>query len=56
LHWEELEDRGTKPQRWTVSSVPARLEQGGDPWARIGSGAVSLTRARKLLRQALQER
>lgn len=49
LHWEELEDRRTHPQRWTLESVPARLERGGDPWGQIAGGATTLTRARKLL-------
>jgi bifunctional non-homologous end joining protein LigD len=55
LHWEELEDRRTHPQRWNLKSVPARLERDGDPWARIDSDATTLTRARKLLVAALEE-
>jgi bifunctional non-homologous end joining protein LigD len=52
LHWAELEDRRTHPQRWTLRSVPTRLARDGDPWQDIATAAVSLTRARKLLTQA----
>lgn len=31
LHWDELTTR-TRPQRWTIRSVPRRLED-ADPWA-----------------------
>ena len=55
LRWEELEDRCTHPQRWTLASGPARLERDGDPWQGIADEAASLTRARKLLREALEE-
>jgi bifunctional non-homologous end joining protein LigD len=56
LHWEELEEATTHPRRWTLRTVPERLEQDGDPWRTISTGAKSLTRARKLLRDALEER
>jgi bifunctional non-homologous end joining protein LigD len=55
LHWEELEDRSTHPQRWTLESVPARLERDGAAWQRISRGANALTRARALLNDALEE-
>ena len=55
LYWEELEDSATTPRRFTLESVPQRLEAGEDPWRLIGSGARSLTRSRKLLREALEE-
>lgn len=55
LHWQELEDPHTHPQRWTLRSVPERLTRDGDPWQRIGGDARSLTGARKLLRAALKE-
>jgi bifunctional non-homologous end joining protein LigD len=55
LHWEELDDASTKPDRWTLASVPARLERDGDPWGEITRGAPTLTAARKRLDQALAE-
>lgn len=53
LHWEELEERRTHPQRWTLRTVPDRLKQDGDPWRELPKSAVTLTRARKLLDEAL---
>ena len=55
LFWEELEDAATGPRRWTLESVPRRLQREGDPWAQIGGAATSLTRARRLLDDALEE-
>jgi bifunctional non-homologous end joining protein LigD len=55
LFWEELEDKATHPRRWTVDSVPERLEADGDPWRSLERAAQNLTRARKLLSQALAE-
>jgi bifunctional non-homologous end joining protein LigD len=42
IHWEELEDRNLKPDRWTVRNAAARLESEGDPWKGM------MRRARKL--------
>jgi bifunctional non-homologous end joining protein LigD len=55
LHWAELDDTATRPDRWTLSSVPARLEHDGDPWREIARRRWTLTAARKRLRQALAE-
>jgi bifunctional non-homologous end joining protein LigD len=55
LYWQELEDSATTPRRFTLESVPARLDAGGDPWQRLGRAAKSLTRSRKLLREALAD-
>ncbi len=55
LHWEELEDRTTLPQRWTVESVPRRLERDGDPWHLLDKTARPLSGARRLLDHALEE-
>ncbi len=55
LHWEEMEDRRTHAQRFTVASVPERIERDGDPWREITRSAVSLTAARKRLGEALAE-
>jgi bifunctional non-homologous end joining protein LigD len=42
LAWEELEDPELHPRRWTLATVPERLEDGGDPWQGIGSAAAPL--------------
>jgi bifunctional non-homologous end joining protein LigD len=44
LAWEELEEPELHPRRWTLATVPERLEARGDPWADIGSAAASLPR------------
>ena len=42
LAWEELDDPELHPRRWTLASVPQRLSERGDPWARIGASAGTL--------------
>jgi bifunctional non-homologous end joining protein LigD len=42
IHWEELDDRRLKPDRWTVKTAGARLDSEGDPWKGM------MRRARKL--------
>lgn len=42
IHWEELNDRRLKPDRWTVENAGARLDSEGDPWKGM------MRRARKL--------
>lgn len=50
LHWEELDDRALKPDRWTIASMPARVKADGDAWHGIGGRARSIGPAlRKLL-------
>ena len=45
LRWEELDDRGLRPDAWTMRTVLERLEDlGGDPWAGIGDAARPLPR------------
>ena len=45
LRWEELEDRGLRPDGWTIRTVLGRLEElGGDPWAAIDTAARALPR------------
>jgi len=55
LYWDELDDRRTQPRRWTLRSVPERLESEGDPWCELARSASTLTHARRLLEQALGE-
>ncbi|MFI5099992.1 MAG: DNA polymerase domain-containing protein, partial [Actinomycetes bacterium] len=40
LHWDEV--RGCRPDRFTVSSVPARFAELGDPWAGMDGSSGSL--------------
>jgi bifunctional non-homologous end joining protein LigD len=56
IHWEELEDRRTTADRWTMASVPKRLERDGDPWKGIGRSAQTLSGARRRLDEAMAER
>jgi bifunctional non-homologous end joining protein LigD len=44
LAWDELEDPDLHPRRWTLASIPGRLEWRGDPWEAIGAAAASLPR------------
>jgi len=55
LHWDELEDQKTRADRWTISTVPARVERDGDPWKEIAAAGQSLTKARERLAEALTE-
>ena len=49
LHWEELDDRGLKPDRWTIASMPERLKD-GDAWHGISGRARAVSAALKKLR------
>jgi bifunctional non-homologous end joining protein LigD len=42
LHWEELDDPRLKPDRWTIATLPARLEAEGDAWHGIGGRARAI--------------
>jgi bifunctional non-homologous end joining protein LigD len=55
LHWEELSERSTRPDRWTVRTVPGRLEQGGDPWREMSRHLQTLGAATRRLEEALAE-
>jgi bifunctional non-homologous end joining protein LigD len=45
LRWEELEDPGLRPDRWTLRTVLRRLDElGGDPWDGISRAARALPR------------
>jgi bifunctional non-homologous end joining protein LigD len=55
LHLEELDDSRTRPDRWTLRTVPKRLEREGDPWQRIVRHSQTLTAARRRLEEALAE-
>jgi bifunctional non-homologous end joining protein LigD len=42
LAWEELEDPALRAQRWTLRTLPERLDAVGDPWAGISRHARAL--------------
>jgi bifunctional non-homologous end joining protein LigD len=42
LAWEELEQPALHPRRWTLRTIRARLDDGGDPWAQIARHARAL--------------
>jgi bifunctional non-homologous end joining protein LigD len=49
LAWEELDEPGFDPRRFTLRTVPARLVEGTDPWAGLVDGATALRAARERL-------
>lgn len=55
LHLEELSERSTRPDRWTVTTVLRRVRTDGDPWSAINSSTQRLSVARNALDAALQE-
>ena len=42
LEWDELRDPELQPRAWTLRTIPARLEERGDPWAGIARHARAL--------------
>ncbi len=44
IRWEELSDRALTPDRWTVKTIPARLDAEGDPWKGMSRHARALPR------------
>jgi bifunctional non-homologous end joining protein LigD len=55
LHWSELEDPRARADRWTLATVPGRIQRHGDPWRDMARTRQSLSRARQRLREALAE-
>ena len=43
LHWGELDDRGLRPDRWTIKTIGDRLD-GDDPWRDFRASARALPR------------
>jgi bifunctional non-homologous end joining protein LigD len=42
IHWDELDDRSLKPDRWTVRTAADRLDSDGDAWRGIAQSARRL--------------
>ena len=55
LHPDELADSDMRPDRWTLRTLPQRLEHDGDPWERIGGGGQTIGGARRRLQGAMEE-
>jgi bifunctional non-homologous end joining protein LigD len=49
LAWEELDEPGFSPRRYTLRTVPERLADGTDPWGDLGGRGASLRAARDRL-------
>jgi bifunctional non-homologous end joining protein LigD len=50
LSWDELSKTATRPDRWTLRSIPDRLERDGDPWRDIEASARALDEPWRRLR------
>jgi bifunctional non-homologous end joining protein LigD len=51
LDWDELAEASTRPDRWTLQTLPRRLEREADPWRDMPSAARPLGPAQRLLDQ-----
>jgi bifunctional non-homologous end joining protein LigD len=45
LRWDELGERGLRPDGWTIATIGARLDSAGDPWSGFRGAARSLRAA-----------
>jgi bifunctional non-homologous end joining protein LigD len=54
LAWDELSDRSLRPDRWTLRTVPRRLERDGDPWRDMDTATQSLGKARGRLQELMR--
>ena len=51
LSWDELDDSGLNPGKFTIKTVPGRISEGNDPWAGLARRGSGLTRAQERLRR-----
>ncbi len=49
LEWAELDDPGLGPRRWTLRTLPERLDELADPWKGLSRCRRSLTEAERRL-------
>jgi bifunctional non-homologous end joining protein LigD len=47
ITWDELDDPETRGDRWTIATVPARLDRVDDPWAGMRRRARSIEGKRR---------
>jgi len=45
VRWEELSERGLKPDGWTLESIGDRIDAEGDPWKGMARRARALPAA-----------
>jgi bifunctional non-homologous end joining protein LigD len=55
LDWDEMSDAATRPDRWTLRTLPERIERAGDPWQQIRKRPQTISAARRRLEAALAE-
>ena len=55
IEWAELSDSKLRPDRWTVRTLPRRLDKKGDPWAGMQAEARGLSQPRRKLATLLSE-
>jgi bifunctional non-homologous end joining protein LigD len=55
LDWDEMSDASTRPDRWTLRTLPGRVAQAGDPWQQIHKRPQTISAARRRLEAALAE-
>jgi bifunctional non-homologous end joining protein LigD len=55
LDWEEMLDPSTRPDRWTLRTVPERLARDGDPWQHVHKRPQTISSASRRLDDALTE-
>ena len=49
LHWEEAEDAGLSPARFTLRTIGERLAAAPDPWAGLSRHRYDIAAARRRL-------
>jgi bifunctional non-homologous end joining protein LigD len=54
LDWDEVQDPGLQPDRFTVRTIFSRLARRADPWKNMGRRARSLSAARERLERLLE--
>jgi bifunctional non-homologous end joining protein LigD len=47
ITWEELDDPATRPDGWTIRTVPDRLAAAGDPWSGMARNARAVGARRR---------
>jgi bifunctional non-homologous end joining protein LigD len=56
LHWDELEDSGLAPGRFTTTTIFRRLDETADPWADMARRRYGLSQLRERLASGAERR